>query len=112
MVEHPPGALLDVADLQVEFKTRNGIAQVLDGIIVKAVPSAYSGARKNRDRVQLEGDPPSPIDLPAGCRFAGRCPFAERRCHAEPPPIGKFSDDHLAACHLIDEAGVPPHEKL
>lgn len=80
--------------------------------LIKAVPSAYSGARKNRNRVQLEGDPPSPIDLPAGCRFAGRCPFAERRCHAEPPPIRKFSDDHLAACHLIDEAGVPPHEKL
>ena len=80
--------------------------------LIKAVPSARSGARKSRDRVQLQGDPPSPIDLPGGCRFAGRCPFAEARCHAEPPAMREFSGDHHAACHLIDENGIPPHEKL
>ncbi len=80
--------------------------------LIKAVPSAYSGARRNRDRVHLEGDPPSPIDLPRGCRFAGRCPFAAPHCHSEPPPLRNVTGNHYAACHLIDENGVPPQEKL
>ena len=80
--------------------------------LIKSVPSASSGARTRRNRVHLQGDPPSPIDLPDGCRFAGRCPFATAHCHVEPPVMRKVSGDHYAACHLIDENGFPPHEKL
>ncbi len=80
--------------------------------LISAVPSADPNRRKLGRRIQLEGDPPSPIDLPPGCRFAGRCPFAVEQCHQEAPVLRPFADGHWAACHLIDENGVPPHEKL
>ena len=80
--------------------------------LISAVPSARGHRLDRARRVKLEGDPPSPIDLPAGCRFAGRCPFAEARCHASAPPLRAVADGHRAACHLIDDEGVPPHEKL
>ncbi len=77
--------------------------------LIKAVPSARS--RGARSRIRLEGDPPSPIDLPKGCRFAGRCPFAEPRCHTEAPVMRSFGDAHKAACHRIDDNGLPPHTR-
>jgi len=80
--------------------------------LISAVPSADSKRRKQSRRVQLQGDPPSPIDLPSGCRFASRCPFAVAQCHELAPQLRSFADGHLAACDLIDDNGVPPHEKL
>ena len=80
--------------------------------LISAVPSADLNHAKRGRRIQLEGDPPSPIDLPSGCRFAGRCPFAQDKCHAQIPEFRDFGDGHRAACHLIDENGVPPQEKL
>lgn len=80
--------------------------------LISAVPSADPKKRKQGRRIKLEGDPPSPINLPVGCRFAGRCPFAVEKCHKELPVLQAYDNGHLAACHLIDENGVPPHEKL
>ncbi len=80
--------------------------------LISAVPSTDLKHDRQSRRVKLEGDPPSPIDLPPGCRFAGRCPFAEEQCHREAPVLKDVGDGHRAACHLIDENGVPPHEKL
>jgi peptide/nickel transport system ATP-binding protein len=56
------------------------------------------------DLVPIEGAPPSLIDPPVGCRFAERCPFAEALCHAEPPPLRAYAEDHLAACWRAEEA--------
>ena len=51
--------------------------------------------------VPITGDPPSPIDLPKGCRFAPRCKFAEERCHLQQPkPQNINQDGHTAACFL------------
>lgn len=80
--------------------------------LISAVPSADLKHDGKARRVKLEGDPPSPIDLPAGCRFAGRCPFAQEQCHQNVPVLKDIGGGHMAACHLIDENGVPPHEKL
>lgn len=80
--------------------------------LISAVPSADLNHADRGRRVNLEGDPPSPIDLPSGCRFAGRCPFAEERCRSQVPEFRYFGNGHRAACHLIDENGVPPQEKL
>jgi oligopeptide/dipeptide ABC transporter ATP-binding protein len=57
----------------------------------------------------LEGDVPSPVNPPPGCRFHTRCPFAEARCRSE-VPILKGQHDHLAACHLQDS--LPPAPSL
>ncbi|MCG8356385.1 MAG: ATP-binding cassette domain-containing protein [Kiloniellales bacterium] len=76
--------------------------------LLSAVPSAKTKGRG--ERIRLQGDPPSPIDLPPGCRFAARCPFAEARCHGESPllrPIG--GNGHRVACHLVGEDGRAPH---
>jgi oligopeptide/dipeptide ABC transporter ATP-binding protein len=57
----------------------------------------------------LSGDPPSPIDLPTGCRFHGRCPIAVPRCVTEEPELlAPPGDDHLARCHLVGADGSPP----
>jgi peptide/nickel transport system ATP-binding protein len=50
----------------------------------------------------LEGEPPSPIDIPAGCSFASRCPKASGRCRVETPKLVEHSPGRLAACHLLD----------
>ncbi|MFC2252901.1 ABC transporter ATP-binding protein [Labrys portucalensis] len=54
----------------------------------------------------LEGEPPSPIDIPPGCSFASRCPKAFARCRTETPALREHRPGSFAACHLLDaEAG-------
>ena len=53
----------------------------------------------------LEGDVPSPVSPPPGCRFHTRCPFAEARCHSEVPLLS--GQTHLAACHLQESLPSP-----
>jgi oligopeptide/dipeptide ABC transporter ATP-binding protein len=56
--------------------------------------------RKRHDRIILQGDPPNPVDLPAGCRFHPRCPVAEPMCSETDPQLTTFADGHQAACLL------------
>jgi peptide/nickel transport system ATP-binding protein/oligopeptide transport system ATP-binding protein len=52
-----------------------------------------------RDRLAtIEGSVPSPDRQPRGCRFSPRCPFADRRCREEPPPLRDIAPDHRVAC--------------
>ena len=62
----------------------------------------------------LVGDPPSPIELPRGCRFAARCPYAREICRSEKPRLRRLADGHAVACHLVTDQGTVPHrpEKL
>jgi peptide/nickel transport system ATP-binding protein len=60
-------------------------------------------------RASIQGDPPSPINLPIGCRFAGRCGFAQERCRSEAPTLQVLPDGHRIACHLVDGQGLAPH---
>ncbi|MCR9213409.1 MAG: ABC transporter ATP-binding protein [Proteobacteria bacterium] len=72
----------------------------------KALLSAVPKARArdgSEERVRLKGDPPSPVNLPQGCRFAGRCPVAIDKCHSVPPELKDRGDGHMASCHLLDE---------
>ena len=80
--------------------------------LLSAVPSARIRDRDRKERVRLTGDPPSPIDPPAGCRFAGRCPFAEPRCTAETPALRTFDNGHRVACHLVTDDGDAPHHAV
>ena len=79
--------------------------------LLSAVPSADPGLRNRRDRIRLQGDPPSPIDPPAGCRFASRCQFAEDRCHQVTPDLRPIRDGHAVACHLVEADGTAPHRR-
>ena len=55
-----------------------------------------------RKRIILAGDVPSPIELPKGCRFHTRCPYAFDRCRVEEPRLQEVMPGHFAACHLRD----------
>ncbi len=59
-----------------------------------------------RKRIILTGDVPSPIDLPKGCRFHTRCPYAFDRCRVEEPLLKEVTLGHFAACHLRDAPAV------
>ncbi len=76
--------------------------------LLSAVPSADPAMRGKKQMIRLQGDPPSPIDPPAGCRFAGRCPYAESRCHAETPVLRPLLGAHAVACHLVADDGTSP----
>jgi peptide/nickel transport system ATP-binding protein len=82
--------------------------------LLSAVPSARPGEAKRGGRIHLEGDPPSPIDPPPGCRFAKRCPFSEatpEQCRDETPPLREIFPGHKVACHQVTNEGEVPQEK-
>ena len=69
--------------------------------LLSAVPSA-DPSRKNREqRITISGDPPNPIDLPPGCRFASRCPMVEEHCKSVEPILTLREKSHQVACHLV-----------
>ncbi|MBB4002117.1 peptide/nickel transport system ATP-binding protein [Aurantimonas endophytica] len=55
----------------------------------------------------MQGEPPSPLDLPAGCPFHPRCPYAEPQCRTDPPPTLRRRDNHGWAC-ILDPSHLPP----
>lgn len=69
--------------------------------LLSAVPRVDQAGRADRKRTLLPGDPPDPTNLPAGCRFASRCPLVKPICEAEAPDAKDISPSHFAACHLV-----------
>jgi peptide/nickel transport system ATP-binding protein/oligopeptide transport system ATP-binding protein len=55
-----------------------------------------------RQRIILQGDVPSPLNPPRGCRFHTRCPLAFDKCREEEPPFKDYGDEHFAACWLLE----------
>ena len=91
------GQIVEMADRVSLFTNpRHPYTKALLG----AVPTVHGNKQDRRNRVRLQGDPPSPINLPKGCRFASRCPIAEPRCKETPPTLEMRSDGHKVACFL------------
>jgi oligopeptide/dipeptide ABC transporter ATP-binding protein len=72
--------------------------------LLSAVPAPEPGLR--RPRILLLGDPPSPSDPPAGCRFHPRCPIAQPRCGETPPPLVEVQPGRWTACFYPGELAV------
>jgi peptide/nickel transport system ATP-binding protein len=67
--------------------------------LISAVPVADLDQAKARQRIVLQGDVPSPINPPSGCRFHPRCRYATERCRVERPKLAPLDDGRLVACH-------------
>jgi oligopeptide/dipeptide ABC transporter ATP-binding protein len=67
--------------------------------LLSAVPIPDPELAARRERIVLEGDVPSPIDPPSGCRFHPRCRYATEVCREVEPPLTDYGNGHLAACH-------------
>jgi oligopeptide/dipeptide ABC transporter ATP-binding protein len=89
------GKLVEVGtSAQICTDARHPYTQAL----LSAVPVAEPG--RQRRRIILSGDVPTPINPPSGCRFHTRCPVVVERCRTDEPPLRKLADGRSSACHL------------
>jgi oligopeptide/dipeptide ABC transporter ATP-binding protein len=76
--------------------------------LLRAVPRLIPG--RASQAVSVAGDPPSPIDLPSGCRFHPRCPLAQEPvCYQDDPPLAEGLPGRFAACHFAWRPAPAPH---
>ena len=71
--------------------------------LLSAVPVPDPEVSHSRQRIVLEGDIPSPIGPPSGCRFHTRCPYAMDKCKECVPQFKEYGPGHYAACHLLEK---------
>ena len=91
------GSLVEVADSE-DIYTKN--YHPYTRALLSAIPIADPEVERDRKRILLKGDVPSPVNLPKGCAFCGRCPNATDRCREERPELREIEPGHQVACHL------------
>jgi oligopeptide/dipeptide ABC transporter ATP-binding protein len=92
------GKLVEVADAKVIYDEP---LMPYTKALISAVPVPDPAIEATRKRIVLEGDVPSPINPPSGCRFHTRCPYAIEACKEVVPPLAEIKPNHFAACIRI-----------
>jgi len=69
--------------------------------LISAIPVADPVKSRERQRIILEGDVPSPLNPPSGCRFRTRCRYATDICAQKEPDFTQVASGHFAACHHL-----------
>jgi oligopeptide/dipeptide ABC transporter ATP-binding protein len=67
--------------------------------LLSAIPVPDPEENRRRERIVVSGEPPNPINPPSGCVFHPRCPRATEICSEVEPPLARYQNGHLAACH-------------
>lgn len=94
------GKLVELADsYELTFHNLHPYTRSL----ISAIPIPDPIASRNQKRIVLEGDVPSPLNPPTGCRFRTRCPYATELCAQKEPEFKEVSSGHYAACHHLDK---------
>ena len=71
--------------------------------LVSAIPTPNPDVERSRQRIVLAGDPPSPLNPPAGCAFHPRCPYAQEKCQLTVPPLIADGPTREVACVRLGE---------
>ena len=98
------GKLVEIADAKTIYEEP---LMPYTKALISAVPVPDPAVEATRQRIVLEGDVPSPINPPHGCRFHTRCPYAIQACKEVVPPLAEIKPNHFAACIRISPA--QPH---
>ena len=69
--------------------------------VLSAVPIVNRTKRTQQKRILISGDPPDPINLSVGCRFANRCPVAKAICQTIEPELKPDTNGYRTDCHLV-----------
>ena len=91
------GSLVETADVDLLYDSP---CHPYTQSLLSAIPVPDPDIQRGRKRILLQGEVPSPIDPPSGCRFRTRCPLAEERCALEAPLLREITPEHFCACHF------------
>ncbi len=99
------GKIMEIGDVNDVY---NNALHPYTQALMSAIPIPDPTVKK--ERIELKGEVPTPINPPAGCRFCTRCRFVRQKCFLEEPELIEFENNHKVACHFAKEINEGTHK--